>query len=154
MDPLTCLSVVSNATQLTDFMFHLLRESWRIHRSGAGCADSTKSIEGITANLIKLNDRVANAIQERMACENASSDESSRRTESSESILSTARACSATATQLIGVLEKLKTSNTGFWDSLQVALRTAMRKEEVKSLCSVVFHLQCSLAAHLQFELL
>src|SRR4051812_49283782 len=105
MDPFTCLSVVSSAAQLTDFIFRLLNSTRSIYQTGAGYPDSMASIEGVTAGLIELNRDVSNTIERRLLSQDASaSDDGDRGDKSSRRIISTAQECSDTAAQLIHLL--------------------------------------------------
>jgi len=156
MDPLTCLSVVSSAAQLADFIFRLLNSTRSIYQTGIGYPGEMASIEGVTAGLIKLNQDVSSTIERRLHVlgEDASaSDDGHRGDESSRRIISTAQECSATATQLINLLGSLKADKATLWKSFRAALRMVM-KEEAERLFTTVLRLQGSLIAHIQFELL
>jgi len=141
MDPLTCLSVVSSAAQLTDFIFRLLNSTRSIYQTGTGCPDSVASIEGVTASLIKLNQDVSTTIERRLDEDISAIDDGHRGDESSRRIISTAQECSATATQLIHLLSKLKADKTTLWKSFRAALRMVIKKEEVERLFSNVLRL-------------
>ncbi|KAK0631225.1 hypothetical protein B0T14DRAFT_559045 [Immersiella caudata] len=157
MDPLTCLSIVSSAAQLTDFIFRLLHCTRSIYQSGTGHEDSMASIEGVMASLIELNRDVSTTIERRLLDQgsNASSrDDGPRGDEPSRRIIATAQECSATATQLIRLLGSLKADKATLWKSFRSALRVMMNKEEVERLSSTVLRLQGNLIAHMQFELL
>jgi hypothetical protein len=137
MDPLTSLSVASNAVQLADFMFRIVHGTRKIYKSADGSTPENVSLEAMMTKLSELT------LSEETANQKVSKD-----------VVDIATLCRETAGQLLNVLGKLKAKKKTVWDSFRAAVKTVLTKGEVETLCTTVFRLQSSLVSYLQFSLL
>jgi hypothetical protein len=140
MDPLTSLSVASNAVQLADFMFRIVHGTRKIYKSADGSTPENVSLEAMMTKLseLTLSEETVNIANQKV----------------SKDVVDIATLCRETAGQLVKVLGKLKAEKKTVWNSFRAAVKTVLTNDEVETLCTTVFRLQSSLVSYLQFSLL
>ncbi|KAF9890136.1 hypothetical protein FE257_006297 [Aspergillus nanangensis] len=122
MEALAAIGLVGNILQFVDFSSKLVKDSRQLYQSQDGYLVEYADIEKVTADLKVLNAKV----QDQNKPGGATGDDGLR---------DICRSCDQIADELLSSLNKIKVKDKrNKWQSIQVALRACLSKNEIKTL--------------------
>jgi hypothetical protein len=142
LDPLSALGLASSVVQFVDFGCKLVTECKEIYHSVDGLSGEYINIELITTSLGRLSHDLRSAPRTTRFFRGQQQLSPPQRNEQPvaksnlELWQDLASSCQETAEELLVILQKLKLRDSSHrrWKSFQLALKTILKKEEIKKL--------------------
>ena len=129
MDPIVAMGIAGNVVTFLQFAGSLVSKGHKIYRSADGTLIENADLDAVARNLVLLNNRIADSIQECQFGRGFS------RTELE--LKRVCEACNKAAASLVEALEKLKApGRRGKWLSLRKAIKSVWTKHDVDRMSS------------------
>ena len=129
MDPVIAMGIAGNVITFLHFASGLVSKGHKIYKSADGVLLENAQLDAVARNLVSLNNRIADSVQENHLVRGFSSTEQELKT--------VCEACNKAAESLIDTLEKLKAPGRhGKWRSLRQAFKSVWTKYDVDRMAS------------------
>ncbi|KAI1118027.1 hypothetical protein F5Y14DRAFT_295550 [Nemania sp. NC0429] len=129
MDPLSAIGLGAAVIQFIDFSSKLICVAREVAESSSSTTVEFADLEVVTCNLIDLNDRISNSIEDQLSKSACSQSESGN----IHPITALASSCNDIAHELLEGLQKLK-AGPGKWKGLVQAFRTIWNQARIEGL--------------------